>query len=225
MLEAEFVLGLRVASRHPVARSALAWAVGLATIVRIVSGPAPVGQASDAVVAFAGLLAAAAAPPLFVRGGPLEALRWSRGRPLAATLARLAAATTAAVSGAVAAGMVLGSAGSGPVAVIGGAALHALLIGTLAATLAPSAGCAPATVSMVLLVAAGVGMVELGADPSVAWVLPPPGALLTHAVRDGGMGRIALLAGWAGLGLLGVRSLAGHARVARSRAGGPHAGV
>jgi len=224
MLEAEFVLGLRIASRHAITRSSLAWTIGLAAIVRVVSGPPTSAQVSGAVVALAGLLAAAAAPPLFVRGGPFEALRWTRGWPLTAALARLAAAITIAALGAAAAGRVIGPVSAEPLRTYGGAALHAALIGALAAALAPRAGCAWATVCTLLLVAAGVGAVELDGVVGSGGVLLPPGALL-GPVRTLGAGSTALLVGWSGLALLGMLSLAHRARPAGSRARGARAGL
>jgi len=224
MIEAEFTLGLRVASRHPIARSALTWTIGLVAIVRVVSGPPTSAQVSAAVVALAGLLAAAAAPPLFVRGGPFEALRWTRGRPLAAVLARLAAAIAIAALGAAAAGRVFGPVSVELLRTYGGAALHAAVIGALAAALAPRAGCAWATVCTVLLVAAGVGAVELDGVVAARSVLLPPGAVLGPA-WSGGVGSTALLLGWTGLAFLGMLSLAHRVRPTRVRARGARAGL
>jgi len=218
LVEAEFVLGLRVASRHPIARSALTWTIGLAAILRIVTGPATPGPAVDTVVGLAGLLAAAVAPPAFVLGGPFEALRWTRGHVHAATCARLAAVVSIAALGALAAGAILGTTTS----VLGRVVLHAAVIAALAATLAPAVGCAPATVTTLLLVATGVGVTQLSGASPLQGVLPPPGALLAVDPPSAGAARAALLAGWAGLGMAGVASLAGRARC---RAGGRHAGL
>lgn len=206
LLEAEFVLGVRLACRHPVARSAVAWTVGLAVLVRVVSGLAAPDRTAVTIVALAGLLAAAAVPPLFVRGGPLEALRWTRGRLVAACLARLLGAVTVAVIGAGAAGVVLaGRAGLSP-GLAGVALLHAVLVGSLAGALAPRAGCAFATVGAVLVVAAGAGASEVGAAPPGWSLWTPPGALAVRLLAGGG--GFVSLAGWVALAALGVWSLA-----------------
>lgn len=221
MLHAEYTLALRVASRHPVARSAVTWTVGLATIVRIAGGVALPAQMPGAMVALAGVLAAATAPPVFVRGGPFESLCWSRGRLLLAVLARLAAAVTISLAGAGAAGIVLGGTLAEPARAVGGALAHAVLIGALAATLAPTVGCASATVWTLLLVAAGVGVWELGSGEPAIPVLPPPGALLA----DPRGGHALALAGWAGLAALGTLALAARARPVHLREERSDAGV
>jgi hypothetical protein len=221
MLHAEYTLAFRVAVRHPVARSAVAWTVGLATIVRIAGGVALPGHLPGAMVALAGVLAAATAPPVFVRGGPFEALSWSRGRLLLAILARLAAVVTISMAGAGATGIVLGGTLAEPALAVGGALAHAVLIGALAATLAPASGCASATVWTLLLVAAGVGVWELESGGAALPVLPPPGALLA----DPWGGHPLALAGWAGLATLGVLALAARARPVRIREERRDAGV
>lgn len=220
-LEAEFVLGLRLASRHPVARSALAWTIGLAAIVRVLGGHAAPDRTAPTVVALAGLLAAAAAPPLFVRGGPLEALRWTRGRLVtAACLARLQGAVVFALVGAGAAGIVLaGKVGMSP-GLAGAALAHAMLVGLPAAALAPRGGCAFATVCAVLIVAAGAGASELG-DPAHLW--SPPGALMSRMLAGGG--GHPLLTGWTALSVLGLWSLARRARPVAPMTGRDHARV
>lgn len=206
LLEAEFVLGVRLACRHPVARSALAWTIGLTSIVRVVGGDAAPDRIPLTIVALAGLLAAAAAPPLFVRGGPLEALHWTRGRLVAACLSRLLGAVTVALIGATAAGVVLaGGAGLSP-GLTGAALLHAVLVGSLAGALAPGAGCAFATVGTVLVVAAGAGASELGAAAPVSSPWTPPGALAVRLLAGGG--GFVSLAGWVALSALGLWSLA-----------------
>jgi hypothetical protein len=205
-LEAEFVLGVRLAARHPVARSALVWTIGLAAVVRVVGGGATPDRTPPTMIALAGLLAAAVAPPLFVRGGPLEALRWSRGRLVAACLARLHGALTVALLAAVGAGVVLGGRWGASPAVIGVAVLHAVVVGSLAGALAPRAGCAFSTAFLVLMVAVGAGASEVGTAEPVSRLLIPPGALGVRLLVGGG-GHVALTA-WIVLGVLGVWSLA-----------------
>jgi hypothetical protein len=222
-LEAEFILGVRLASRHPVARSAVAWTVGLAAIVRVLSGHAAPDHGPSTIISLAGLLAAAATPPLFVRGGPLEALRWTRGRLMAACLARLHGAVALALVGAGAAAVVLvGRSGLSP-GLAGAALLHAVLVGSLAGALAPRAGCAFATVCAVLMVAAGAGMAESGAAVSAPDVWAPPGALAARMLAGGG-GHLPLT-GWTALGALALWSLARGARPVTTTLGGVHARV
>jgi hypothetical protein len=206
LLEAEFILGVRLAGRHPVARSALAWTVGLAAIARAVVGHAAADRTAPTTIALAGLLAAAAAPPLFVRGGALETLRWTRGRALAACLARLHGALAIALAGAGGAGVVLGGRQALSLGVLAAALLHAALVGALAGALAPRAGCAFATVSTLLVVAAGAGASEFDAPGPVPHLLTPPGALVVRLLA--GSGGHVPLAGWFALGILGVWSVA-----------------
>jgi hypothetical protein len=223
LLEAEFVLGVRLACRHAVARTALAWTVGLAAIVRVVSGHAAPDGISHTIVALAGLLAAAAVPPLFVRGGPLEALRWTRGRLVAACLARLHGAVAVALIGAGAAGVVLaGHAGLTP-RLAGAALLHAALVGALAGALAPRLGCAFATVCAVLVVAAGAGASAPGEAPPGAPPWTAPGALAVRLLA--GHGGLVPLAGWVALAALGVWSLARRVDPVTSATGGARARV
>jgi len=206
LLEAELILGVRLAGRHPVARSALAWTVGLAAIARVVVGHAAAHQTAPTTIALAGLLAAAAAPPLFVRGGPLETLRWTRGHALAASLARLHGALAIALAGACGAGLVLGGRQAVSPGVVAAALLHAALVGALACALAPRAGCAFATVSTLLVVAAGAGASDLDAPGPVPHLLTPPGALAMRVLT--GSGGLVPLTGWCVLGILGVWSVA-----------------
>jgi hypothetical protein len=207
LLEAEFVLGLRLAGRHPVARSALAWTVGLAAIARAVAGHAAFDRTAPITVALAGLLAAAAVPPLFVRGGALETLRWTRGRVVAACLARLHGALAIALVGAGGAGVVLGGRPAVSFGVLGAALLHAALVGAVAGALAPRAGCAFATVSTLLVVAAGAGASEFDPLEPAPPLWTPPGALAVRLLAGGG-GHVPLLAGWIALGILGMWSVA-----------------
>jgi hypothetical protein len=205
-----------------VARWALAWTVGLAGTVRALSGSGA-DRSAPVVVALAGLLAAAVVPPVFVRGGPLETLRWTRGYLVPACLARLHGALAVALLGAAGAGVALGGGVAVSPPVVGAALLHAALVGALAAGLAPRAGCTLSTACMVLVVAAGAGAAELGGAPPVPPLVAPPGALAVRLLV-GGEGRAAL-AGWMLLGAVGVWSAAHGAGPAASTRSGARARV
>ncbi|HEX9633128.1 MAG TPA: hypothetical protein VGA02_11765 [Gemmatimonadales bacterium] len=215
-LRAEVVLGVRLAARHPVSRAAVGWTIGLAALTRILAGPPP-GAVTPAFVALAGLLAAAAGPRPFVRGGPFESFRWVGIRPTLAAAARVAGAAAFSCLGAAAAAVALAGTAALRPGAVAAAALHAAVIGAVAATLAPAWGCATATVLPLLLVAAGAGApyaahVLEGGPPVVPFA--PPGQLIVNLADGGGPTVVPQLAVWLGLAALGVAGLG-------RRAGGP----
>ena len=209
-LRAEVALGLRLTIRHPLPRTALGWAVGLAALIRVLGGSPPERSIAPAVIALAGLLGAAAGPRAFVRGGPFESLRWGAVIPGFAAAGRLAGAVLVAGLGAITAGFALGGSAALGLDILVGAATHAAVIGALGAALAPAWGCTTATVLPVLLVAAGVTAPDLigGPEPRLGAVpLPPPGVLVMGVLQGRGGVDAVRLALWVGLALLGIAGL------------------
>jgi len=105
-----------------------------------------------------------------------------------------------------------------PAAALGGAAVHAFIVGTLAGAMAPALGCGAATVLGVLLVAAAGGLGESAVLPGLSaggW-LPPPGAVITAWVAGGrwseGVGQLLV---WLLLGVSGSMSVARRRGAAR----------
>jgi ABC-type multidrug transport system ATPase subunit len=209
-LQAEVALAARLAARHPVSRAAVAWAIGLGALARILAGPSP-DAVAPVLVGLAGFVAAAAGPRPFVRGGPFESLRWVAIPPAAAVAARLAGTVIFSCVGAALAAVAV--AGPAPFALPGvaAAAVHATIIAGLAAVLAAGFGCQAATVLPLLLVAVGAGgpyTLSLSeAGPSVA-PLPPPGTLVA-GLLDGRVGAtVPRLLVWLSLVALGVGGMA-----------------
>lgn len=222
-LQADLVFGGRLAARHPASRAAFGWAIVLAALLRILAGPSA-EAVGPVLVGLAGLLGAAAGPRSFVRGGPLESLRWIGIHPAAAAAARLAGAVAFSCLGAAAAAVAVAGPAAFELRVLVAAAAHATVIGGLAATLAPGFGCQIATVLPLLLVAAGAGapfstyVIEAG-PPLVP--LPPPGMLIV-GMLEGRLGAHApRLVPWVVLVVLGVAGLG--RRVGRRSSGTPRA--
>jgi hypothetical protein len=181
--------------------------VALSALARVLGGTVAGDRLVSTGIALAGLVAAAAGPRLLVRGGPQETLDWTAlPRPLA-TLTRLVSAVGVACAIAATAVLALGGRPGFP----GGAALmavcHATVIAGLSAGLAPRVGCSPATVLVVLLVAAGAwGGGAPGAVPAASPLPPGVAAVWLASGPDGraaltllGWGVVASLALWAPL--------------------------
>jgi hypothetical protein len=209
VLRAEAVFGVRLTIRHPVPRAAFGWAVGLAAITHVLGGPPPGGAIRPAVIAIAGLLAAAAGPRAFVRGGPFESFRWGALPPPLAAVGRLGGVILVACLGSMGVAFALGGSVALEPALLAGAAMHAAVIGALGAALAPAWGCTTATVLPVLLVAAGVAVPEVSVSTvlSLAVPLPPPGVLVTGVLDGQGVMTGVRLGVWGGLALLGIAGL------------------
>jgi len=196
-LQAETLLGFRLASRHGPARTAAGWAAGLAVLAHVVGGPVPPDRLLTAAVAFGGLLGATAGPRLLIRGGPLETLRWALLPGAVVALARVLGAVGFA-GGATAMVVVILSESAPALGAVAAGVAHAGLVAALAAGLAPRVGCSATTGLLILFVAAGIAHESYPAVTGApAWVgaLTPPGVLLESAVA-GVPGSAVRLCGW-----------------------------